>query len=88
MSDSPQNNSKIQCNISFLNKITESEIASNFGIMKVLCSTQDLCFENIHWIFTIDKSGSMGDFCNDGKTKMNHIHQILTNMINYFIELT
>lgn len=88
MTDTLKSTSNVQCNVKFLNNNSEMAKNSNFGILSVLCSTKELLFKDIHWIFTIDKSGSMGDHCSDGKTKMEHIHQVLINMINYFIELS
>ena len=36
---------------------------------------------------SIDRSGSMNDFCQDRKTKMDHLKHTLTNMFNYLIKL-
>ena len=82
------NTPNIESKVSFLNNNITGENKSKFGILKIINETDELYFNNIHWIFTIDKSGSMNDKCNDGKSKMEYIFQVLTNMFNYFIDLS
>ena len=82
------NTPNIEAKVSFLNNKISTENKSKFGILKVINQTNELYFNNIHWVFTIDKSGSMNDKCNDDKTKMEHIFQVLTNMFNYFVDLS
>jgi uncharacterized protein YegL len=40
----------------------------------------------VFFLFTIDESGSMSEMCKDGKTKMDHIHFTMNQMLLYFAE--
>lgn len=58
-----------------------------FGIFKLnIRSEIPITSKHIHIFYTIDGSGSMSDECIDGKTKMQHIHYTLENMIRIFYE--
>ena len=59
----------------------------NFGIYRMTIPQKPIQYKTVHWIFTIDRSGSMNDFCQDRKTKMDHLKHTLTNMFNYLIKL-
>ena len=56
----------------------------HFGIININMSEHipSLLSDNhIHLYFTIDSSASMNDICSDGKTKMQHIHHTMENML-------
>jgi len=68
----------------FLNPPNSS---SNFGIFQLKTEQQESKFKEINWVLNVDRSGSMQDMCPDGKTKMEHTHHTLKNMVDYFIKL-
>ena len=60
---------------------------NNFGILQLTTEQQPPHFKWINWVLNIDRSASMSDICPDRKTKMDHIHHTIKNMIDYFIKL-
>jgi uncharacterized protein YegL len=65
----------------------EEEEKYSFGIMKITAnSEEDKIKKNKHqhFIFSIDKSGSMSYPCKDKKTKLQHIQFTLENMLIMF----
>lgn len=64
---------------------TESDY--KFGIIDIKIRPElPIINKHIHMFFTIDTSGSMGDICIDGRTKMDYIHHTLENMLRIFHE--
>ena len=58
-----------------------------FGIFNLHVRSEiPITRKHLHIFFTIDGSGSMSDICVDGRTKMQHIHYTLENMIRIFHE--
>tara|TARA_Y100001958_G_scaffold118574_3_gene85631 strand:+ start:515 stop:2449 length:1935 start_codon:yes stop_codon:yes gene_type:complete len=64
-----------------------NSIAHNFGIFSLSSEQMEPKISDMDWVLNIDRSGSMGETCADGKTKMQHIHHTLKNMVDYFIKL-
>jgi len=55
-----------------------------FGIVNIQTRDEIPIIPEIHFAFTIDRSGSMGTLCTDGHTKMSHIIHTLENMLRIF----
>lgn len=61
--------------------------STNFGIYRMKIPQNSIQYKTMHWIFNIDRSGSMNDLCKDHKTKMDHLKHTLNNMFKYLIKL-
>ena len=58
-----------------------------FGILSVDLPEPNLDDEyHINLLVSIDNSGSMGDICKDGKTKMEHAKHMLTHLVNFLLQ--
>lgn len=66
----------------------DAEKSNNFGIFSISVEQTTPKITQIDWILNVDRSGSMNDRCPDGKTKMEHIHHTLKNMVDYFLKLS
>lgn len=56
--------------------------AQTFGILDFTVNPSDeITNQKIHLVMNIDHSGSMNDWCNDGKTKMDHIVFTMENIL-------
>lgn len=65
----------------------EEESEYKFGVLNIKIRNEiPITTKHIHMFFTIDSSGSMSEFCSDGRTKMEHIHHTLENMLRIFNE--
>jgi len=47
----------------------------------------DPVFQRVHWVLTVDESGSMEEMCKGGKTKAQLVVHTLKNMLKYFRRL-
>ena len=61
-----------------------------FGIVNIQMTKNHIKQYNshIHFVFSVDCSGSMTDVCDDNRNKMHHIKYTLENMIRVFSEKT
>ena len=60
-----------------------------FGILSLDLLEPNLDDEySINLLVSIDNSGSMGDVCKDGKTKMDHAKHMLTHLVNFLLQST
>ena len=62
----------------------QSETDVQFGIIDFIAPKTLVNKQNLHFIFTVDCSGSMSDRCRDNRTKMQHILHTLKNIL-YFL---
>ena len=59
---------------------------AKFGILNLIANTITLSQEEFEFVFEVDCSGSMGDKCQDGRQKMQHINHTLKNIVTYLKE--
>jgi hypothetical protein len=59
---------------------------AKFGILNLIANTITLSQEEFEFVFEVDCSGSMGDKCQDGRPKMQHINHTLKNIVTYLKE--
>ena len=81
---------KIQYKLKLLQKNKEelSKISQNFGIFTLQSPVITMRKSEIHIIFTLDRSGSMGNSGGDGNTSFTHLIHTVINMMNYFTTLS
>jgi len=61
---------------------------ATFGILELKAQMASETTEHLEFVFTIDMSASMKEFCSLNKTKMDYIIHILKNIIAYMHEKT
>jgi uncharacterized protein YegL len=61
-------------------------INESFGCLEIHTGETTINIDPVFFLFTIDESGSMSEICKDGKTKMDHIHFTMNQMLLYFAE--
>jgi hypothetical protein len=82
----------IQQTLKFESKIINNEQIqvpipdAKFGILNLIANTITLSQEEFEFVFEVDCSGSMGDKCQDGRQKMQHITHTLKNIVTYLKE--
>ena len=77
----------VYCNVKnpqWLNHSMPTAPKDNFGIVTLNLEKSKCQFNNTHIILTVDRSGSMQDICEDKKSKMEHVHHTINNMILYY----
>ena len=57
---------------------------AHFGILNLTAISNPITNVEQEFVFVVDQSGSMSDYCLDGRSKMHHIIHTLENMILYF----
>jgi hypothetical protein len=57
-----------------------------YGILHIHANKYSISKKQMFFLFSIDCSGSMSEYCKDGRTKMQHIHNTLANMLRFFSE--
>jgi len=58
----------------------------SFGCLEIHTGETTINIDPVFFLFTLDESGSMSELCKDGKTKMDHIHFTMNQMLRYFAE--
>jgi uncharacterized protein YegL len=72
---------ELLCNMDLTYNTNES-----FGCLEIHTGETSINIDPVFFLFTIDESGSMSEICKDGKTKMDHIHFTMNQMLLYFAE--
>ena len=66
--------------------ITTDTHNESFGCLEIRAGETSINIDAVFFVFTIDESGSMNEICKDGKTKMDHVHFTMNQMLLYFAE--
>jgi hypothetical protein len=68
-------------------QVTDS-LGREVGILRIKAGNGDPyappTFKSVHWVITVDESGSMDDMCKDGHTKAQHVIHTITNLLGFF----
>ena len=64
------------------------EKAGATGLLRISSTERTApVFQKVHWVLTVDESGSMEDLCKGGKSKAQLVAHTLKNMLKYFRRL-
>jgi len=64
----------------------DQPIEESFGCLEIKSGETTINIDPVFFLFTIDESGSMSEICKDGKSKMDHIHFTMNQILHYFAE--
>ena len=53
------------------------------SLLSISVPDEPSALDRVHWVFSVDRSGSMDDRCKDGKTKAEQIAHTLRNLIAF-----
>lgn len=64
------------------------EEKGSIGLLRISAQERtEPVFQRVHWVLTVDESGSMDEMCKGGKTKAQLVAHTLRNMLKYFRRL-
>jgi hypothetical protein len=70
------------------NSQVSDSLGREMGIFRIKAGNGDPhappTFKSVHWVITVDESGSMDDMCKDGHTKAQHVIHTITNLLGFF----
>ena len=66
--------------------VDESSSSESFGCLEMQVGETTINIDPLFFLFSIDESASMSENCKDGKTKMEHVHFTMNQMLHYFAE--
>jgi uncharacterized protein YegL len=67
-------------------KTDNTESNESFGCLEIQAGETTINIDPVFFLFMIDESGSMSEMCKDGKTKMDHVHYTMNQILFYFAE--
>jgi len=73
------------CNMD-VNIHDSSSESESFGCLEMQAGETTINIDPLFFLFSIDDSASMSEICKDGKTKMEHVHFTMNQMLHYFAE--
>ena len=76
---------ELLCNLDITTTSTSTPTES-FGCLEIHTGETTINIDPVFFLFTIDESGSMSEICKDGKTKMDHVHFTMNQILLYFAE--
>jgi uncharacterized protein YegL len=77
---------ELLCNMDLTSNTKTQTHDESFGCLEIHTGETTINIDPVFFLFTLDESGSMSDLCKDGKTKMDHIHFTMNQMLHYFAE--
>ena len=77
---------ELLCNMDLTYNTQTQTHDESFGCLEIHTGETTINIDPVFFLFTLDESGSMSELCKDGKTKMDHIHFTMNQMLLYFAE--